>query len=42
MSGQTEEAIKVLQDGLKPDRPVLFQQADALVSETCKIIWRYH
>jgi hypothetical protein len=32
MSGDSDSAITTLTDGLKPDRPQVFVQADALVS----------
>jgi hypothetical protein len=32
MSHDPEGAIRVLQDGLKPDRPHVFREADTLVS----------
>ena len=32
MSRDPEGAIRVLQDGLKPDRPHVFREADTLVS----------
>jgi hypothetical protein len=35
MQGDADMAIKTLQDGLSPDRPQSFVQADALVSIPC-------
>lgn len=44
MSYDTQGAIKVLQDGLKPERPHTFAQADGLVSlgHTTFIVWQTH
>ena len=32
MTHDPEGAIRILQDGLKPDRPYVFREADTLVS----------
>jgi hypothetical protein len=37
MKGDADDAIRTLQDGLKPDRPNDFVQADALVSPACSL-----
>jgi hypothetical protein len=37
MKGDADDAIKTLQDGLKPDRPNDFAQADALVSNAHRL-----
>jgi hypothetical protein len=33
MSNDPDGAIRVLQEGLKPDRPYVFREADTLVSD---------
>ena len=42
MSYDTQGAIKVLQDGLKPERPHTFSQADGLVSSGHTTLRRWH
>jgi hypothetical protein len=39
MSYDAEGAIRVLQEGLGPERPHLFKQADALVSNPPFVLW---